>query len=379
VNLAAAPARRPASLTLQSSVAHLIAVGLLDPASLLRDGLRVEEVPGRNRNYRVLGGPERSYFVKQAPFGETGSGGPLALEAALYQWVATAPAAAGLRPFLSRRRHYDAERGILVLELARSTSDPVPDGASAEHQARLRQLLAEALAECHRLPANESAFLLSLPTAAPWIFDLARPIPAMLRELAPGQLSVIQALQAAPDAVEALDRLQDEWRATRLIHGDIKWNNLLVRLDAAGGPAGVVLVDWELAQLGDPAWDVGAVLHTFMIDAVLDVEPAKGDGPEQAASLLGGAISRLHSAHSDFLTRYTAAVGLTAEEAGHLRARLPGNVAARLIKTAFEWGQAEARLPRRAAAILQLGINMLRYPRIAGAVVIGLADGDAVG
>jgi aminoglycoside phosphotransferase (APT) family kinase protein len=353
-------------------------------------------VPGRNRNLRVLGGPGHNYFLKQAPRGETGPDGPLAVEAALYQWAATDPAAAGLRPLLPSLRLWDSERSILVLDLVPSTH-PVPDDASAEYQAALRRLLAEALATCHRLPADGTAAPSFLPAAAPWICDLARPVPSMLRELSPAQLSLIQALQAAPDAVEALERLRDEWRPTRLIHGDIKWNNVLVRLDAAAPapthpcapapprpsasapprslPSGIVLLDWELAQLGDPAWDVGAVLHAFILDAVLELEPAKGAGPGEVALLLGGAMSRLHPAHREFLTRYAAAAELTLTEADHLRARLPANVAARLIKTAFEWGQGEAQVPRRAAAIHQLGINMLRQPRTAGRVVLGLVEG----
>ena len=330
-------------------------------------------MPGRNRNLRVLGGPGHRYFLKQAPRGETGPDGPLAVEAALYRWAAADPAAAGLRPVLPSLRRWDSERSILVLDLAPSTQ-PVSDDAPAEYQAAMRRLLAEALAACHRLPADGTAPPSFLPAAAPWIFDLALPVPAMLRELAPAQLSLIQALQAAPDAVEALERLRDEWRPTRLIHGDIKWNNVLVRLDG-GLPAGIVLVDWELAQLGDPAWDVGAVLHAFILDAVLELEPAKGTGPGEVGLLLGGAMSRLHPAHREFLTRYAAAAELTPAKADHLRARLPANVAARLIKTAFEWGQGEAHLPRRAAAIHQLGINMLRHPRTAGRVVLGLAEG----
>jgi aminoglycoside phosphotransferase (APT) family kinase protein len=343
-----------------------LALGLLDPGSLLRHGLRVEEVPGRNRNYRVLGGPDHSYFVKHAPRGEAGPGGPLALEAALYDWVAADPAAAGLRELFPRRRHFDPEQAILVLDLAASHSSP--DGTSADYRARLRQLVAEALAACHRVKPDR----LLLPVAPPWIFDLARPVPAMLRELAPAQLSVIEALQAAPEAVAALRRLHEEWRPTCLIHGDIKWNNVLIEPDRTGLPARLMLVDWELAQLGDPAWDLAGVLQAFMIDAVLEAEPVKGAGPDQAASLLGAAISVLHPVHRDFLDRYTTAARLAPADADALMRRLPGNVAARLIKTAYEWGQAEPRIPRRAAALLQVGLNMLRRPRLAGEVVLGL-------
>ena len=79
---AAVAGSRP-ELTLESSVTYLLRLGLLDLASLVRDGLRIEEVPGRNRNFRVLGGPGQTFFLKQAPRGEIGTNGPLAVEACL--------------------------------------------------------------------------------------------------------------------------------------------------------------------------------------------------------------------------------------------------------------------------------------------------------
>jgi aminoglycoside phosphotransferase (APT) family kinase protein len=42
----------------------------------------------------------------------------------------------------------------------------------------------------------------------------------------------------------------------RLIHGDLKSNNVLVSTD----PLDVRLIDWETAGWGDPRWDVGAVI-----------------------------------------------------------------------------------------------------------------------
>jgi hypothetical protein len=362
-------------LTLESSVAFLLRLGLLDLPSLVRHGLQIEEVPGRNRNFRVLGGPRQTFFLKQAPRGEIATNGPLAVEASLYDWATTDASAARLRPLLPRRRHYDPERSILVLDLVAEAARPnvLEDEAAPEYLAPLRRLVATGLAECHALPIPlEGAVQAGLPEAAPWVFDLARPTPGSLRELAPAQLSVIQAVQSYPDAMAALDRLRDDWRPTRLIHGDFKWNNVLVQQDSAGIPVQVWLLDWELAQLGEPAWDVGAVLHSFLTEAVLGLELTDGTSPEVAAELLGTVIPKLRSAHRDFWTGYLAAARLTDAEAGALLDRLPGHVATRLLKSAYEWSQAEARMPRSAAAILQLGINMLRGPHAAREVVLGL-------
>ena len=377
---AAVTGSRP-ELTLESSVTHLLRLGLLDLASLVRDGLRIEEVPGRNRNFRVLGGPGQAFFLKQAPRGEIGTNGPLAVEAALYDWVAADARATALRPVFPRRRHYDPERSILVLDLVTDAAHPyvLDDEASPDYVAALRRLVATALAECHRLPVPRDIGIgVALPDAAPWVFDLARPAPASLRELAPAQLSVIQALQSKPDAVAALDWLRDEWRPMRLIHGDFKWSNVLVEQDSAGIPVRVLLLDWEMAQLGDPAWDVGAAMHAFIAEAVLELELTDGTSPEAAAGLLGTLVPKLLPAHRDLWSGYLAAARLTDAEAETFLHRMTPHVAARLLKSAYEWSQAEAQMPRSAAAILQLGINMLVRPDAAREVVLGLGARGSV-
>jgi aminoglycoside phosphotransferase (APT) family kinase protein len=268
-----------------------------------------------------------------------------------------------------------------VLDLVTEAAHPhvLEDDASPDYLAAARRLVATALAECHGLPVPRDIGIgVGLPDAAPWLFDLARPAPASLRELAPAQLSVIQAVQSQPGAMAALDRLRDEWRPTRLVHGDFKWSNVLVHEDGAGLPVGLMLLDWEMAQLGDPAWDVGAVLHAFIAEAVLGLELTDGTSPEAAAGLLGTLVPRLLPAHRGFWSEYLAAARLSDVEAEALLHRLAPHVAARLLKSAYEWSQAEVRMPRSAAAILQLGINMLLRPDAARDVVLGLGASGSV-
>jgi len=361
----------PLELSSESSVTYLLDHGLLSVAAAVEHGLDVEEVSGRNRNFIVRCGPQRGYFVKQAPPAEIGTAGRLSVEAALYQWFAAAPAAERLRARCPRRLHFDPTRSILILDLVDYgvTFHEVADDASSPTLTSLYGLAAVALAECHRIPVREPATDW-LPRSAPWILDVARPSPASLRELAPAQLRLIEALQSQPDAVAGLDRLRGEWRPTHLIHGDFKWNNVLVVRNAAGAPDRVLLLDWEMAQLGDPAWDVGAGLHALLADAVLGLTITDGVAPEAAAQLLGAALPALHAAHRDFWEGYLGAARLSGSEASAMLRRLPDHVAARLIKTAYEWSQAEAHMPRRAAAVLQLGINMLLRSDQAGALVL---------
>ena len=178
-------------LTLQSSVTYLLSLGLLDLPSLVRHGLQIEEVPGRNRNFRVLGGPGQAFFLKQAPRGEIGTNGPLAVEASLYDWVAAdadgdgapprIPAPAPLRSRAldpgARPRH----RGGPPARAGGRGFTGLPRGLAPPRGNRVGGMPRPARSARHWN-------WVGLPEAAPWVFDLARPAPASLRELAPAQL-----------------------------------------------------------------------------------------------------------------------------------------------------------------------------------------------
>lgn len=291
------------------------------------------------------------YFIKQAPPEERGPDSPLAVEASVYRWAAAHQDGERLRSFLPRSIHYDQDASILVLELL-----PAPVGdASVSTESYLQG--ARMLAAAHRVNRSGPEPTLELSTTAPWVFDITRPLPASLRELSPAQLSLFQSLQSSPPLTLALDRMRESWSPECLIHGDFKWTNL------AGGK----LLDWELAQWGDPAWDVGGAMHAAIVEDLLAAELPGDVGPERLFGILGGLLARRHEDHRAFWSGYSADRGV------ELRQRLPSQTGLRFIKTAYEWCQSETRMPRRAAAILQLGINMVLRPEEALQAVLGLS------
>ena len=101
-------------------VTYLLDRGLLTPKALLDDGLVVRDASSRNRNYRVetQGGP--SYLLKQAVGHDSFM--TVANEAAAYERLGNAHDE-NLAAFLPRYHGYDAERGLLVLELVTDAAD----------------------------------------------------------------------------------------------------------------------------------------------------------------------------------------------------------------------------------------------------------------
>jgi thiamine kinase-like enzyme len=112
-------------------------------------------------------------------------------------------------------------------------------------------------------------------------------------------------LQKDPRIAAALDSLRTEWSPETLIHNDMKGDNILVTADAGEGTL-VCIVDWELIQVGDPAWDVGAVFRD-MLDYWLLSVPLSGDlRPEQMLERAQLPLSRLHPAARAFWHGYRA-------------------------------------------------------------------------
>ncbi|HYZ86629.1 MAG TPA: aminoglycoside phosphotransferase family protein [Bryobacteraceae bacterium] len=96
----------------------------------------------------------------------------------------------------------------------------------------------------------------------PWLVEALEPQWGDYNWLPKRSSALLIKLAQSPLYRQAFRRAQLDWRPICLVHGDLRLSNVLV--DRTGEKAGVKLIDWELACVGDPAWDVGS----FLADAV---------------------------------------------------------------------------------------------------------------
>jgi hypothetical protein len=188
------------------------------------------------------------------------------------------------------------------------------------------------------------------------------PTPEDLRELSPAHIDVISVLQRRPEVQSALDLISDGWSGDCLVHGDLRFANILARRDAASDPPeAVILVDWEFARLGDPAWDVGSALHSLLMWCLRTVPVHESATPAEAAEAMGTALGAMHTDLRLFWETYVG-TGQPSPVAGStLLERATRACCARLLQSAYELGHRESAMPGRAAALLQLGLNLLAY------------------
>lgn len=346
-------------------VEHLLRRGLLSPGAIVRGDIRVVTTERRNRNFKVVASIGPSYLVKQAKNAETVHSltHEAAVLGALYE----------RRDRLSRhlptRADFDPDLVILVLGL-------VPDAESL-HDANLRRRRFSAR------EARSAGRVLALVHGRPPPFELRdgalpatlllhRPRLGLLTDLSRGNLRLLEAAQSDREFNEALDELGRIWHPTSLIHGDVKWDNL-VRVPGHPGqaPAHLLLVDWELAGPGDPRWDVGTLLSTFLSSWVMSI-PMAGDGASQLVRLAMFPVQSMQPAARAFWAGYRSTARLYGDGAATFLDGAMRFAAGRLVQTAFEYLQMSSHLSANAVAMVQLAANVMRRPQRAATSLLGL-------
>jgi aminoglycoside phosphotransferase (APT) family kinase protein len=349
-------------------VRRLLARRLLAPGDVLRRGVSIEDASGRHRVLcvAVAGGP--GWLVKQA----AGPRGRAAIrhEAAVYRLLARAPApVAGAIPALAE---HDEDDGILILELVSGTAPVVAEGdgrAAAAAAAALGGFLGR-LHAWGRAPAREARGRGPAPRftgGPPWVLSLDRPTPGDLRTLSGGNLELIREVQRSTRLRAALAELRRAWRPLTLVHHDLRPENCRVRADPATGRVRALVVDWELADLGDPAWDVGSAVAGWIGAAAL---PRDGAG--------GAAARRQRWASARRAVRALWAGYLGTGTGGTARAALARRAmrfaGARLLQRAFETLQLRERANPAAADLVHRARTLLLEP--GGALAAGFGPGS---
>jgi len=345
-------------------VRYLLARDLIAPRDIVDGPVVVSDISSRNRNYRVQVGTGRGYMLKQAidPDGRA----TLAREAAVYERLRLV--SADLALFLPHCYAYDAAEGLLVLEFVQGAETFRSHHAATRHfSTELAAGLGRALGLLHR---STSVDAVSGSEEGSWILNLQRPDSYIFREASSGALDVIRIIQQAPGLRESIDRLRASWIPTAFVHADVKWDNCLaVSPESADGS--VKLIDWELAMIGDPGWDIGSALGQYLSFWIS--VPFTGEMiPERFPELASFPLDWMKPALNACWSSYADAVGLPPSLADEQLARATEFAAARLVQTGFEAAQMSQQITSPIVLHLQVAQNLLERPLEAARRLLGI-------
>jgi hypothetical protein len=354
-------------------IPYLLERELVGADQVVDGQVTVAESSRRNRSFQVVCDRGASLLVKCG----TGPSGraTVAHEARVYRALHGLPAGAGLGQFIQRFYAYDPDRQVLVVELLSPAED------AREYHARRKSFpeaaaaqFGNALSTLHRATALSAcaAGFGEFTGRMPWALWVHRPGVEVFRETSNANFQLIRIVQNTPGFGDLLDAARAEWRADRVIHHDIKWENILVRTGPNRRRPTVRLIDWEFGNVGDACWDAGAVLSAYLSFWLFSI-PVTGEAPpEKFLDLAEHPLGKMQPAIRAFWRAYVGGMGLDRATAGEWLVRSVKYAAARLLQTGFEHLQKSAEMTGSAVCLIQLSLNLLRRPEEAIAQLLGI-------
>lgn len=255
-------------LSLENLHFYLLENGTLDMASIINGSYCAAQSKTRNITFNVTRSSGKNLFVKQLTQFDAQNNYILQKDATCLWLIKNEPAYAALSQYVPEYFGYDTTNQVLITEY-------LPDSSNLEMHLRLAdgnldyfiEPLVDILTALH-IPLTEA--LQNVPSMRffqkqiPWTMNLGMPNSGSQ----PGNSPVMQTVMANPDYQAMLKDARNQYEFTSLIHGDIKWMNFLVH--GAKGQEQLSIIDWEIADIGDPMWDVAGIFMSMLMLAVAE-------------------------------------------------------------------------------------------------------------
>ncbi|MCB9152266.1 MAG: aminoglycoside phosphotransferase family protein [Caldilineaceae bacterium] len=360
-------------LTAENILFYLLERGLVTMHSVVDGDLVVVESSSRNRNFKVIRRKQPGYFVKQVQQWDQASIDLVRREADCYQLVHQEAEFDALAALMPAFHGYDAASNTLVVGL-------LPDGENlSEYHRRLdvypvdvAKMLGQALGALHA-PLDQDSHPIQqrgLPGTVPWILSAHQLNQQPAHNAQGANQQVLSIIHKYTQFHPLLDQLRQQWRRETLIHGDVKWDNcLLYRRDEQ---LRLKLIDWETADWGDPAWDVGAIFQAYLVYWIMTIPIQPDTPPAHFLHLAPQPLEAVQPALITYWQAYQQQRGLASAAAQELLTRSAQYGAARMLQTAYEYMVYAPQISGNALCMLQVSLNILSQPEAAVHELFGL-------
>lgn len=336
------------------------------------DSWAVSGAPSRNRNFSAVpahGGA--GFFLKQLRVLVPESVVMMQREATVYWLCRNDEDFAGLRSWIPPFVFFDGLLKILVLGLLPASRNLLRHQQElGDFSVPVGEALGEALATVHRrvgLHMRSEPDRAAFPREIPGIFTAHRDGP-LVRWLGPGQMRLIDQVRAHPRLAPALDRLAGSWSFDTWTHGDLKFENCVVSRGPDGSPQ-IRLVDWELADFGDPAWDAGCLVQAWLYVCLSPFLAVRGESLRDRLARAGERAASMRAALRGFWRTYQSGLELEGSARDAMLERVLVCTSARLIQMALEVMHGQPEPPPPALSLLEASDEVLSRPRETGCLL----------
>jgi thiamine kinase-like enzyme len=381
--------------------------------SVIESDLVIRDVSRRNQNFQVASKNGHSYLLKYGGIGK-GKTASIPHEAAIYRFFRQMDKAKNNNKknnsfsskYLPNFYYYDKREHLLILEL-------FPEAKNLrEHyisSCRFSRILAAKVGEClgelhqitydylHSRKENNKDPIISdilsdenrLPPA---VLSLHKPQPKIFRDISNANIQLIKIVQSQKELCKTLDELHAGWNSHKryecLIHSDIKSDNFLT-VESLNPPDSsshsssdmykktrhLKLIDWELARIGDPAWDTGCVFSDYLALWLFSLPIINRESsPDSFLKLALHPLHKMQPAIRSSWNSYVRKMRFDVNESNKFLVRSVRYCSAQLVRKAYEYLQRRAKISANIVYLLQVSLNIMKDPQTAMTSLLGISS-----
>jgi serine/threonine protein kinase len=232
----------------------------------------------------------RHLLVKQEPHNRDGkTDGDFAKEWQIYQWLENNPKLSHLRRVFSEAIDFDRDRSVIIfnyLDRYGDLSDFYEE--NAVFSTAIAAAIGNTIASVHRSTLNAREYKDFLFKDSQQKIEKVKP--EIFSHISQENLTFLKLYQRYDSLKEAIAELKNAYQCSCLIHNDLKLDNILLHLEwekiisqtTCCEDSIVRIIDWELFTWGDPGFDLGKILASYLklwlrsltIAADIDLETA---------------------------------------------------------------------------------------------------------
>ena len=365
-------------ITAENIVHYLTDKNFVTAESVVNGNFIVVDMSRRNRNFKIIRNHDKGYFVKQVKNWDMQSVNSLVREANSYHLVQSSKGFEELAELMPRLIYFDSYRSIIVLELF-----PQSENLSEMHlrlggfPTYIASSLGKSLGTYHknvRNTINEVRAKKIFPETLPWMLTVNHQYIQQVKNIDANHHQFFSIIDKYPEFLISIQQLSETWQVNSLIHGDMKWDNCIVfkNTETTSDELTIKIIDWELADLGDSSWDVGAIFQTYLSLWVMSIPSAGQNGISQAEQLAKYKIDDMHPAIKAFWNEYVSTMKISDSSQRALLQKCSQYAAIRMIQTVYEQVHYSKQLSYSGVYLLQLSLNILKNPAEATSELLGL-------
>jgi len=332
---------------------------LINEHDVIKGHFMVLPVKTRNTIMKILVKPHNSLFVKQMD-SDLISNNLFLREIKAYNLFKNNIEFAPLAFIVPELLDYDDENNILVTELLYNSKNLYEYYMLTKNfDIDLAYGQAEILSACHIIPDSKTD-ISAFPKTLPWVLQLDKYDANQFFLNNEFSANIIQLIKENHVLQNTLIDLAASWQYTHFIHGDVKWINFLITED--DGIFKQTLIDWELADIGDPLWDVAGLIQSYITVWLLGFDNNNPSSYELPNYMQPYDIKNTQSSAQAFLYKYMQLKEYPESYYAVFLTKVMQLTAARIIQTSVEGITYNSKIEANNMRCIQLAFNIMNDP-----------------